>query len=209
MAIRLTPRERGFYPLFVQAAEIIADAADQLATLVAAEPPNREAIAKQIKELETEGDELTHQILIKLNSSFITPFDREDIHELVGGLDDIVDTIDALAKRFVLYHVQSMEPEFVEQTKVLVRATEVLSDAVYRLRKSRKLSQLHDALVEIHRLENVGDDNNHAAMSRLFDGRTGPLEVMKWKELYDLVETAIDACEDVGNTLERIVLKNG
>jgi predicted phosphate transport protein (TIGR00153 family) len=99
MAIRLTPRERGFYPLFVQAAEIIADAADQLATLVAAEPPNREAIAKQIKELETEGDELTHQILIKLNSSFITPFDREDIHRLASSLDDVLDEIEEAADR--------------------------------------------------------------------------------------------------------------
>ncbi len=90
-----------------------------------------------------------------------------------------------------------------------MQAATAVREAVCRLRKSRKLSQLSDRLIEIHRLENIGDENNHAAMSRLFDGSSSPLDVMKWKELYDMIETAIDGCEDVGNTLERIVLKNG
>jgi hypothetical protein len=102
-----------------------------------------------------------------------------------------------------------MEPMFVKQTDTLVSAAVALREAVHRLRKTRKLSELSDKLIEIHRLENVGDDQNHAAMSNLFSGATDPLTVMKWKELYDLVEAAIDGCEDVGNTLERIVLKNG
>jgi hypothetical protein len=102
-----------------------------------------------------------------------------------------------------------MEPVFVRQTEVLVTAAVTLDDAVHRLRKSRKLSELSDALIEIHHQESLGDDNHHAAMSRLFEGDIEALEVIKWKELYDLVENAIDGCEDVGNTLERIVLKNG
>jgi uncharacterized protein Yka (UPF0111/DUF47 family) len=102
-----------------------------------------------------------------------------------------------------------MESTFLKQTDVLVQATVVLSDAVHRLRKSRKLSELSDALIEIHTKESIGDDNHHAAMSWLFSGEVETLEVIKWKELYDLVEEAIDGCEDVGNTLERIVLKNG
>ena len=102
-----------------------------------------------------------------------------------------------------------MPPPFRQQADVLVQACVSMSDAVHRLRKTRKLSELKDVLIEIHRLESVGDDVNHAAISNLFDGKTAPLEVMKWKELYDYIEEAIDGCEDVGNTLERIVLKNG
>ena len=102
-----------------------------------------------------------------------------------------------------------MEPTFVKQCDVLVQATVVLSDAVHRLRKSRKLSELSDALIDIHTKESLGDDNHHAAMKRLFSGEVETLEVVKWKELYDLIEEAIDGCEDVGNILERIVIKNG
>jgi predicted phosphate transport protein (TIGR00153 family) len=202
------PRDTVFYDLFENVSKHAVAAAKHLNQL-ASEFPHVEGAIQRIRHEEHAADELTHAALDRLDRTFITPFDREDIHELVGGLDDIVDTIDALAKRFTLYHVQSMEPEFIEQTQVLMQSTQTLSDAVFKLRKSRKLSDLSETLIEIHRLENVGDDNHHAAMSRLFDGRTGPLDVVKWKELYDLVETAIDTCEDVGNTLERIVLKNG
>ncbi len=204
----LLPRDTVFYDLFEKQSRHAIAAAHHLRDL-ATSFPHVEGVIQKIRASEHDADELAHAALNRLDQTFITPFDREDIHELVGGLDDIVDTIDALAKRFMLYHVQTMEPQFIEQTEVLIKATEALSEAVFKLRKSRKLSDLSASLIEIHRLENVGDDNNHAAMSQLFDGRTGPLEVMKWKELYDLVETAIDNCEDVGNTLERIVLKNG
>ena len=152
---------------------------------------------------------MAHQALDRLDRTFITPFDREDIHELVGGLDDIIDGIDAVAKRFPLFHIKAMEPAFLQQADLLVQSTVAVSEAVHRLRKSRKLSELSDKLIEIHHKESVGDDNHHAAMSRLFAGGTDALEVMKWKELYDYIEHAIDCCEDVGNTLERIVLKNG
>jgi uncharacterized protein Yka (UPF0111/DUF47 family) len=117
--------------------------------------------------------------------------------------------VDALAKRFTLYNVKAMEAVFVKQCEVLVKATATLAEAVHRLRKSRKLSELSEKLIEIHRLESEGDDNHHAAISKLYSGAVEPLEVMKWKEFYDYVENAIDGCEDVGNTLERIVLKNG
>src|SRR5204863_9025979 len=123
--------------------------------------------------------------------------------------DDIVDTIDALAKRIPLFHVKKMEQGFAQQTELLVESTIVVREAVKRLRKDRKLEKLSKQLIEIHHKESQGDDNHHAAMSRLFDGSTDALEVMKWKELYDYIEQALDGCEDVGNTLERIVLKNG
>ena len=204
----LLPKDKVFFDLFEGLASHVVSTAEHLRRLAKNFPEIGDHL-QRIRQEEHEADDLAHKALNRLDQTFITPFDREDIHTLVGGLDDIVDTIDALAKRFPLYHVKAMEPSFIKQTEVLVEATLALLEAVKRLRKSRKLSELSDRLIEIHRLENVGDENNHSAVSKLFDGNTSPLDVMKWKELYDLIETAIDGCEDVGNTLERIVLKNG
>jgi len=204
----LLPKDTVFYDLFENIVGRVVTGAEQLRQL-ARNFPDGHANIHQIRNAEHEADDFSHQALERLDRTFITPFDREDIHELVSGLDDIVDTIDALAKRFPLYHVKSMQASFLKQTDVLVQATVAVSDAVHRLRKSRKLSELSDKLIEIHHHESVGDDNHHAAVSELYDGTTEALEVMKWKEFYDMIEEAIDACEDVGNTLERIVLKNG
>lgn len=204
----LLPRDTVFFDLFEGLAQHVVSCAEHLRRL-AIDFPNTESELRAIRNEEHEADDLAHKALDRLDRTFITPFDREDIHTLVGGLDDIVDTIDALAKRFALYHVKSMEANFIRQTEVLVQSTAALNEAVHRLRKTRKLSELSDRLIEVHRLENVGDDNNHAAISKLFDGTTDPLNVIKWKEFYDMVEDAIDGCEDVTNTLERIVLKNG
>jgi uncharacterized protein Yka (UPF0111/DUF47 family) len=147
--------------------------------------------------------------LERLDRTFITPFDREDIHTLVNELDDIIDNVDAIAKRFALYHIAKMEAPFLKQCDVLIQATTVLSGAVGMLRKTMKLSDLREKLIEVHRLESAGDDNHHAAISDLYGGGYDPMHVMKWKELYEYVENAIDGCEDVTNTIERIVLKNG
>jgi uncharacterized protein len=205
----LLPRDNTFFDLFEGLARYVVVCAERLRSL-AQNFPNIERELQEIREAEHSADDIAHAALERLDRTFITPFDREDIHTLVGGLDDIVDTVDALAKRFPMYHVTAMEPAFVKMSEVLVQAAQTLSDAVHRLRKCRKLTELSDKLIEVHRLENVGDDINHAAVSALFsDGGQDPLNVMKWKELYDLVEAAIDNCEDVGNTIERIVLKNG
>src|SRR5690606_38290211 len=130
--------------------------------------PDIEHAVQRIRKEEGEADEMAHRALDRLDRTFITPFDREDIHTLVGELDDIVDVVDAIAKRFHLYHITAIEPSFVKQTDVLVRAAVALREAVHRLRKSRKLSELSDKLIEVHHLENEGDDNNHAAVSRLY-----------------------------------------
>ena len=204
----LLPKDTVFFDLFEGLSRHAVSSAQHLLQMVRSFP-NIEPHLQRIREEEHAADQLAHTALDRLDRTFITPFDREDIHELVGGLDDIIDGIDALAKRFPLFHVKSMEPTFVLQAEVLVQAASAVSEAVHRLRKSRKLSELSDKLIEIHHKESVGDDNHHAAMSRLFSGAVAPLDVLKWKELYDYIEDAIDGCEDVGNTLERIVLKNG
>jgi predicted phosphate transport protein (TIGR00153 family) len=204
----LLPKDTVFFDLFEGLSRHAVSSAEHLRQMVR-NFPNIEPHLQRIREEEHAADQLAHTALDRLDRTFITPFDREDIHELVGGLDDIIDGIDALAKRFPLFHVKSMEPTFVLQAEVLVQAASAVSEAVHRLRKSRKLSELSDKLIEIHHKESVGDDNHHAALSRLFGGGIDALDVLKWKELYDYIEDAIDGCEDVGNTLERIVLKNG
>lgn len=204
----LLPKDTVFFDLFEGLARLGVSAAGNLRNLATSFPEITGPIQK-IREDEHAADELSHQALDRLDRTFITPFDREDIHTLIGELDDIIDTIDALAKRFPLFHVKHMEEGFVKQADLLVLAMQAVSDAVTKLRANRKLSDLSKLLIDIHHKESVGDDNHHAAMSRLFDGNTEPLEVIKWKELYDYIEEAIDGCEDVGNTLERIVLKNG
>jgi len=204
----LLPRDTKFFDLFDQLADHIVNAAKQLRDMAHAFP-HVESQIRQIRDLEHGADTLAHTALERLDSTFITPFDREDIHTLVEELDDIVDSIDFLAKRFTLYHFQEIEEDFKRQTDVLVRAVETLNAAVHRLRTSRKLVDFQTELKAIGKLEKEGDDNNHAAVSRLFsDGHPDPIEVMKWKEFYDRIETAIDGCEDVGNTIERIVLKS-
>src|SRR5438105_9511694 len=204
----LLPKDTVFYDLFEGLSKHGIAAAEQLA-LLAKNFPDVSGPISRIRDEEHQADDLAHAALDRLDRTFITPFDREDIHTLVNELDNVVDMVDALAKRFTLYNVKSMEPLFIKQCEVLVRATATLSEAVHRLRKSRKLSELSEKLIEIHRLESEGDDNHHAAISKLYSGSVEPLEVMKWKEFFDYVENAIDGCEDVGNTLERIVLKNG
>jgi predicted phosphate transport protein (TIGR00153 family) len=204
----LLPKDTVFYDLFEGLAQHVVNSAEHLQQLVR-QFPDIAGPLQHIREEEHAADQLAHNALDRLDRTFITPFDREDIHTLIGELDDIIDSIDALAKRIPLFHVKRMEEGFVKQAQLLVESTTVLRDAVQRLRKDRKLEKLSKQLIEIHHKESVGDDNHHAAMSRLFDGSTDPLDVVKWKELYDYIEEAIDGCEDVGNTLERIVLKNG
>ncbi|MGH7179762.1 MAG: DUF47 domain-containing protein [Tepidisphaeraceae bacterium] len=204
----LLPKDTTFYDMFEKLSQHVVGSAEHLRMLARNFPDIADDVLR-IREEEHAADELAHAALERLDRTFITPFDREDIHELVGGLDDIIDTVDALAKRVPLYHVKALEPAFLEQTEVLVRATMTLSAAVHRLRKARKLSELKDKLIEVHHMESIGDDNHHAALSKLYENGHDPLHVMKWKEFYELIESAIDRCEDVGNTLERIVLKNG
>jgi len=204
----LLPRDTVFFDLFESLSEHVVAAAKELRDMVAAFP-RVEAQIRRIRDLEHAADALAHTALERLDKTFITPIDREDIHVLVEELDDIVDSIDFLAKRFTLYHFHEMEQDFQKQTDVLVRAVTALDSAVHRIRKRRKLADYFDDIRFIGILEKEGDTNNHNAVSRLFsNGNADAIEVMKWKEFYDRIESAIDGCEDVANIIERIVLKN-
>jgi uncharacterized protein len=202
------PKDTVFYDLFEGLAAHAVSCAGHLHTLAANFPNSMEEIPR-IRQEEHHADQLTHQALDRLDRTFITPFDREDIHALVGELDSIIDNINALAKRLASYHVKTVEPAFVKQTDILIQSTIALAGAVKLLRTTRKLTDFQPKIIEVHRLENVGDDNHLAALSRLFENGSDPLHVIKWKEFFQFIESAIDGCEDATNVIERIILKNG
>jgi uncharacterized protein len=161
----LLPRDTVFFDLFEGMAVLAVKSAEHLLTFTGTYPDYAVSLQK-IRDEEHAADQLAHQALDRLDTTFITPFDREDIHALIGNLDDIIDDVDALAKRFPLFHIEQMHPVFIEQAKVLVDATKVLSTAVHKLRKSRKLSELSASLIELHHKESIADDNHHAALSK-------------------------------------------
>jgi uncharacterized protein Yka (UPF0111/DUF47 family) len=206
--LNLLPKDTVFYNLFEGLADHAVSCAAHLHTLAANFPDSMDEI-QRIRQEEHDADQLTHQALDRLDRTFITPFDREDIHALVGELDTIIDNINALAKRLASYHVKKVEAAFVKQAEILMQCTIALAQAVKLLRKTRKLTDLQGKIIEVHRLENVGDDNHLAALSKLFENGTDPLHVVKWKEFFQFMEAAIDGCEDATNVIERIVLKNG
>jgi hypothetical protein len=162
----------------------------------------------RIRQFEHDGDNIAHRTLAKLDQTFLTPFDREDIQSLMMRMDDIIDEIDAASKRLTLYLIDEPTDWLVKQTDVLVRATRLVGEAVAGLRKLKRPQHIHECLVEIHKLENEGDDNNHAAVAELLNHSADPILVMKWKEIYDMTERAIDGCEDVANVIEAILIKN-
>ena len=203
-ALSLVPRERRFYNLFEQQAETLVQSADLLeqALADAADLPARQ---REIKDLEHQGDELTHEIIRALNRTFVTPFDREDIYELAAGLDDILDYIEEVADTTNLYGITSIPEPAREQARFLAQAVAQLEQAIGKL-ESGKGSDEH--LIEVHRLEDVGDSISRRAIAELFSDQHPPLEVIKLKDLYTLLEDALDRCEDMANVLEGIAIKN-
>jgi predicted phosphate transport protein (TIGR00153 family) len=209
MAFRLTPHERGFYPLFTRAAENIAVAADELAKLVAADPAGRPALAARVKEAEHAGDELTHEIMIKINTTFVTPFDREDIYRLASALDDVLDAIEEAADRIVLYRLTTLPDGISAQVEVLQRAAAMTAAAMPRL---EKMAELQEYWIELNSLENEADTIYRTLLGDLLaPPDSAPpadvLTVLKTKEVVETLEEAADAFETVANTVESIAVK--
>jgi hypothetical protein len=201
---KIFPREEGFYDLFERAAENISEAAGLLLGALD-DFSDPEAAHAAIRRRERDGDEITHQIMRALNTSFVTPFDREDIHSLAASLDDILDGIEAVADMIVLHNIDKPLPEMQQQAEVLAQAT----DQTYRAMQGlRGFTGLEKYWVEINRLENEGDRIYRKTVAHLFSGIFDAMDVLKWKDLVDQLEAAIDGCEDVADTLESIVLKH-
>jgi hypothetical protein len=202
---RLLPKEDKYFDMFNSMASQVTESARLLQKLFS-DFDNRSAYADKIKEVEHSCDLLTHDIVKKLNQTFITPIDREDIHALASGLDDIVDEIEYTAKRVILYRVEQPTEHARKMTDVLVRIVASLEKAVNSLESNSE--QVLKECVTIHGLENEGDTYHHDAIDELFAKEINPITLLKMKELYAKMERTIDRCEDVSNVLEAIVLKN-
>ncbi|MBI4488421.1 MAG: DUF47 domain-containing protein [Deltaproteobacteria bacterium] len=205
--MRFLPRDEKFYDLFEESVKKVVEGAVQLEELIR----NFKEVslkAKQIKDTEHEGDVITHNTIEMLNRTFVTPLDREDIHNLISSLDDILDYIEACAERLSLFRIGKTTEEAMLLVGVLVKAVREVERAVYKLRRLKGADSIMKNCIEINRLENEGDYICRAAVAKLFEPENSPLEVIKWKEIYETLENAIDRCEDVSNVLEGIVLKN-
>jgi predicted phosphate transport protein (TIGR00153 family) len=202
--LRLIPREERFYDLFVE------DAANMVGTARLLEAMLRsyddlERRTQELRDAEHRGDEISHDIGHRLEATFVTPFDREDIYALISGLDDVVDLIEETGDTFVLYRIPAPTPRAIELAAIVVRQCEQLHEALMHL---RSFEGLDTYWIEVHRLENEGDSVSRAAIAALFDGEPDPIEVIKWRKMYGLLEQTIDKCEDVANVIERITIKH-
>ena len=198
------PKEREFFDLFEEAGANIVRAAGLLERMIEQWPDHGE-LAREVVVCEQEGDRITHDIIQRLNQTFVTPIDREDIYDLASGLDDIVDWIEEVADFFGLYRVEASMEQAVQQAKLLNLSCEQIAKAIPRL---RNFEDIHHFTVEINRYENEGDRVVREALASLFEAGIDPMLVIRWKDIFERLEDAIDATERVANILEGITIKN-
>ena len=204
MRLRLTPKETSFYDLFAKAADNLVVGAGLLTELLGADKAERVAIADRMRDAEHASDEITHGIFTQLNSSFITPFDREDIYRLASLLDDVMDAMDAAADLVSLYQIDALPPGVADQVDVLVRAADLTAEAMPRL---RTMKDLQGYWIEVNRLENQADQVHRRLLAHLFSGEYDAITVLKLKEVVETLEQAADGFEHVANTIETIAVK--
>jgi len=204
---RFLPREEKFFELFEAGAHNIVQASQVLKQLIDTWEGIEQRV-EEIAELEHKGDNITHEIIARLHRTFVTPFDREDITALAQSLDDVMDFIDATARAMFLYKVDRPGKRARELADIIIQATVELEKAVLDLRHRAKLKQILERCVELNRLENAADVVFRAAMAELFEDSTDMAHVIKWREIYEHMESATDRCEDVANVIEGVALKH-
>jgi predicted phosphate transport protein (TIGR00153 family) len=202
--VRFIPRETRFFDMFAEMANNLTDGA-RLLKAILQDMKDVSSRVEQLKTIEHRGDEMTHEILTRLNQTFITPFDREDIHKLASSLDDVLDFVYSAGERLVMYKITDLTPSAPQLADVVVRQGEQLCLAVAHLGKKNNVLQY---CVEINRLENEADRITRAALGQLFETETNPITLIKKKELYEVLETATDKAEDAANVLESVVVKS-
>src|SRR6266545_1164191 len=203
--MRILPREEKFYRLFEKQVEIISKASELLLDAVRSGNSRLQEAAGEIADLEHSGDEVIHDIITRLNQTFITPIDPEDIHNLSSRLDDVLDGIEDISHRLVTYHVDPIPPAMIDMAKVVADCAAALTRAFRALEKD---GPIMEHCIEVNRLENEGDVMGRTAVADLFDNETNPITVIKLKECYDILESTIDSCEDVADVLQNVVVKN-
>ena len=205
MLRRLLPRETSFFDFFEQHAELTVDGATEFVAMVSV-AVNIDAKARRIKEIEHETDIITHRCVEALHKTVITPIDSTQIHRLITRMDDVMDCIEAAAERIALYRLREMTSEVRDMADVLKSATQVVLEACQLLRNLRDPQAILKKCIDINRLENEADAILRRAVARLFDQEQDPVMIIKWKEIYESLESAADRCEDVANIIENVVL---
>jgi uncharacterized protein len=203
VGLRFRPVDTTFYDLFTESAQHLLTGAGLLAEMLS-EGANHDDVARRMREAEHQADETTHAIIRRVNSTFVTPFDREDIYSLASGLDDIMDMMDEVVDMILLYEVKVLPPELSQQVDVLQRCAELTAAAMPGLQTPQKLEEYW---IEVNRLENTGDKNHRRILARLFSGEFKTIEVLKLKDIVTALEGAIDAFETVANIVEQIAVK--
>jgi predicted phosphate transport protein (TIGR00153 family) len=202
--VRLIPREEKFYDLFRDQASLINQAALILVALFE-DYKDVEKRVTQIKFVEHKGDQLTHELMMKLNKTFITPLDREDIHSLCSALDDVLDLIDGASGRLITYKIRQITPGATQLAKVILHGSEIIVRAVAQLHRPQNILEYCDQLSQ---LEKDADRIKGECVARLFENSASPIDILKWKEIYEVLEATTDKCEDVADVLESVVLKS-
>ena len=203
MALRFRPADTTFYDMFTESAAHLVHGAALLAEMLG-DGNDREGIADRKRDDEHAADETTHGIIRRVNTTFVTPFDREDIYSLASGLDDVMDFMEEAVDLVLLYEVVQLPAELAEQVEVLQRCAELTAESMPRL---RSMADLEEYWIEINRLENIGDKSYRRILAKLFSGKYDALEVLKLKDVVDSLEAAIDAFERVANIIEQLVVK--
>ena len=203
MGLRFRPVDTTFYDLFTESAQHLVVGAGLLAEMLS-DQANHEDVARRMREAEHQADETTHAIVRRVNTTFVTPFDREDIYALASGLDDVMDMMDEVVDQILLYEVKVLPAELSEQVDVLQRCAEITAAAMPQL---QSMQSLDEYWIEINRLENEGDKHYRGILAKLFGGSYDALTVMKLKDVIDALEAAIDAFETVANIVEQIAVK--
>lgn len=204
----LAPKERKFFPMFESASSNLVDAAKVLVELVNTPAGDtRLDLVRKIEDLEHKGDDITHDIFNYLSATFITPFDREDIHMLTSAMDDVIDFIHGSSKRISLYKIDKLTPEIKKLAELVLRGVEELHIAVSELKNLKNVAKINEACVKINSLENHADDIYNMAIASLFENEKDPINIIKFKEIYHTLEVATDKCEDAANVIKTIVVK--
>jgi predicted phosphate transport protein (TIGR00153 family) len=206
MGFRFLPKEFNFFDLFDKQVDYAVEAAALLKEIAAMGAVDA-ALLTRMSEIEHKGDDATHSIIEHLNKTFITPFDREDIHKLATELDDVVDVMNTIVSRLRIYKLKWSDQSLAEFATVIEQSVQKVESAVKGLRKMKDVKTIMDSCVEINRLENVGDAMRDRVLADLFEREKDPIAVIKWKEIYQDCETVLDVCEDVANVVESILVK--
>ncbi len=202
----ILPKGKNFFELFDKQVALAVEAAGFFIKLCETGDFNDDNIQK-MRDIEHEGDIITHEIIDTLNRSFITPFDREDIHSLTSELDDVVDLIHAITTRMRLYHLTTANTDLMQFADIISQSTRALAKAINGLKDIKRPRPILDYCIEINRLENVGDQLRENSIGKLLDHEKDPVSIIKWKEIFEVAEIVLDKCEDVANIVESIIVK--